>query len=351
MNNIETRKNIAALSLSLIILGVAFTSCSEDVGVTPPEEELFTYALPEGFPEIVEPEDNQATEAKVELGRHLFYDKHLSRNLSIACASCHLQEHAFSDPNRVSVGVDDRIGTRNAPSLANVGYNRSLLWEGGVKTLEQQAIVPIIHPDEMDMQTDTLVDRLRGISPYLALFKAAWGDDDITIERITKSLAAFERTIISGETPFDKWKRGNETALSKSALRGERIFFTERGDCFHCHGAFNFTDNIFHNNGLSETEDEGRFRITQYNLDKGKFKTPTLRNIEVTAPYMHDGRLQSLEEVIDHYNNGGDGHSNSDPLIRPLNLTEEEQLDLLNFLKSLTDEEFLTRKDLSDPWQ
>ena len=332
-----------------ILLGATLISCSETTSSEP--DDLPVVIPPEGFPEVTAPDDNPLTKAKIELGRHLFYDKRLSEDFSISCASCHLQEHAFSDPNRVSIGVEGRTGSRNAPSLANVAYNSSLLWEGGVRTLEQQAIVPITHVDEMNLHTDTLVARLNEIGTYKGLFLEAWGDDNITIERITKSLASFERELISGDAPYDQWNRGEEEALSESAKRGRTLFFGEKADCFHCHGGFNFTDNLFHNNGLSATEDEGRFILSQHELDKGKFKTPTLRNIEVTAPYMHDGRFATLEEVIDHYNNGGEGHPNSDVLMRPLNLTEEEQEDLITFLKALTDEEFLNNSDLDNPWE
>ena len=333
--------------LLLLLLGAVISGCSETHGSLNPSDTR----TPEGFPEMHEPSDNPTTSAKVELGRHLFYDKRLSRDFTTSCASCHPQGNGFSDPDRVSTGVEGRTGTRNAPSLTNVGYNTSLLWEGGVPSLEQQAITPIIHPDEMDMHTDTLVAHLNQVTVYKSLFDNAWGDNEITIERITKSLASFERMLVSANAPFDKWKRGDKTALSESAKRGRELFFNETGDCFHCHGGFNFTDNDFHNNGLSATEDEGRFRLTQRGIDRGKFKTPTLRNIEVTSPYMHDGRFTTLEEVLDHYNNGGEGHPNSGPLMRPLGLTETEKQEIIDFLKSLTDQDFLTDTSLSDPWK
>lgn len=306
---------------------------------------------PAGFPEMIVPTNNPTTSAKALLGRHLFYDKRFSRDFSTSCGSCHLQEHAFSDTVPFSRGVEGRSGTRNAPSLANVGYNTSLLWEGGVPTLEQQAIVPITHPDEMDLHTDTLIARLKLEPIYASLFIDAWGDDAITIERITKSLAAFQRGLISGNSAFDRSRNGDQSSLSASAKRGEELFFNEVGDCFHCHGGYNFTDNDFHNNGLSATGDEGRFAITQRERDKGKFKTPTLRNVAVTAPYMHDGRFATLEEVLNHYNAGGQGHANSDALMRPLNLTDQEKQDLIEFLRGLTDEQFLNDSTLSNPWQ
>ena len=341
-----------ALTIISVLFGAVLVGCSESVGSLDPDtNDQEGLVPPAGFPSMFFPSDNPYTKAKAELGRYLFYDTRFSRDFSTSCASCHLQEHAFSDPNRVSIGVEGRTGVRNAPSLTNVGYNIALLWEGGVRTLERQAIVPIIHPDEMDMHTDTLVGRLQQDVLYQELFRNAWGDDSITIERVVKSVSSFERSLVSGNSPFDAYREGDESALSSSAQRGMNLFFGETADCFHCHGGYNFTDNGFHNNGLSETEDLGRFEITQSELDRGKFKTPTLRNIEVTAPYMHDGRYTSLEEVVAHYNRGGDGHPNSGSLVRPLGLSEQDVQDLIAFMRSLTDEHFLSDTSLSNPWK
>ena len=342
----------SVLTIMLMLSGVVFYGCSESAGSIESENLEGNLVPPPGFPSMSLPSDNPFSEAKALLGRYLFYDTRLSQDYSISCGSCHLQEHAFSDPNRVSIGVEGRTGTRNAPSLTNVGYNIILLWEGGVRTLEQQAVVPIIHPDEMNMNTDTLVSRLQEEVVYNELFRNAWGDDEITIARITKSLSTFERSLISANSPFDAFsQRGDKSALSKSAQRGQDLFFNETADCFHCHGGYNFTDNGLHNNGLSATEDQGRFEITQNDLDRGKFKTPTLRNIGVTAPYMHDGRLTTLEEVLNHYNRGGDGHPNSGSLVRSLGLTDQNVQDVIAFLESLTDEEFLRDTTLSNPWK
>lgn len=339
----------AAIVLPALLLGWLAGGCA--VSSEGPDIAGGENLPPAGFPEMLAPPDNPTTDAKALLGRYLFYDKRFSRDRSTACGSCHLQEHAFSDTAAFSLGVDGRVGTRNAPSLTNVGYNTSFLWEGGVPTLEQQAVVPIIHPNEMDLHTDTLVARLQTEPLYASLFTEAWGDGSITIGRITKSIAAFQRRLVSGNAPYDRYRNGNTAALSAAALRGQELFFNEVGDCFHCHGGYNFTDNDFHNNGLSATADEGRFAITQRGLDKGKFKTPTLRNVAVTAPYMHDGRFTTLEQVVDQYNAGGQGHPNSDPLMRPLGLTEQEKQDLIEFLKGLTDEQFLVDSTFSNPWK
>ena len=329
----------------------AFVGCSESDGSLNPNVPEGGLTPPPGFPVMSIPSDNPFTEEKALLGRYLFYDTRFSRDFSTSCGSCHFQELAFSDPKRVSVGVDGRTGKRNAPSLTNVGYSTSFFWEGGVPTLEQQAVVPIIHPDEMDMNTDSLVIRLEGEPVYDELFRNAWGDSEITIERITKSISTFERSLVSANSIFDRYRQGEVGVYSESAKRGQELFFNETGDCFHCHGGYNFTDNAFHNNGLTATEDQGRFELTQNQLDRGKFKTPTLRNIEVTAPYMHDGRFTSLEEVVNHYNQGGAGHPNSSPLLRPLGLSDQDVQDLVEFMKSLTDDEFLRDTTLSNPWQ
>lgn len=346
------RLSQSLLLIILVLSGAALLGCSESTGALDADVPEETLIPPPGFPSMFLPSDNPFTEAKALLGRYLFYDTRFSRDYSVSCGSCHLQEHAFSDPNRISVGVEGRTGIRNAPSLTNVGYNLILLWEGGVRTLEQQAVVPIIHPDEMDMNTDSLVRRLQEEVLYKELFRNAWGDDEITIARITKSISTFERSLISANSPFDDFhRRDDKSALSESAQRGQELFFNETADCFHCHGGYNFTDNGLHNNGLSATEDQGRYEITQNELDKGKFKTPTLRNIAVTAPYMHDGRFATLEEVLNHYNRGGDGHPNSGSLIRPLGLTDENIQDVIAFLQSLTDEEFLRDTTFSNPWK
>lgn len=349
-NGINKRhRPVAAVRFGIVLLLAAVAGgCS---GVSEGPDDSGGNLPPAGFPEMIVPADNPTTEAKALLGRHLFYDTRFSRDFSTSCGSCHLQEHAFSDTLSFSRGVEGRTGTRNAPSLTNVGYNTSFLWEGGVPTLEQQAIVPVLHPDEMDMHTDTLVARLESEPVYAPLFRNAWGDGAITIERITKSLAAFQRTLVSGDAPYDRYRLGDASAMTDAAKRGEELFFNETGDCFHCHGGYNFTDNDFHNNGLAATADEGRFGVTQRGLDRGKFKTPTLRNIAVTAPYMHDGRFATLEDVLDHYNAGGEGHPNSDPLMRPLGLTDGEKRDLIEFLKGLTDEKFRTDTTLGNPWQ
>lgn len=335
----------------VVVLATIIPGCSEDGTTMGPEDVIITAPFP-GFPPVPEPADNPTTEAKAELGRHLFFDKRFSANNTVSCGSCHESQAAFSDPGEsTSVGFEGGRTTRNAPSLTNVAYNTSLFWEGGIPTLEQQAVAPIINPIEMGMNTDTLIVKLEQEPLYVNLFNQAWGSSEITLERVTKSISAYERTLLSGSSPYDEWNRGDDNAIDESAKRGIALFFGEKGDCFHCHGGFNFTDNLFHHNGLdSVTIDEGRYRITNLESDKGKFRTPTLRNIALTGPYMHDGRFFTLEEVVRHYNSGGKRHPNKDALMRPLGLSDGDIADLVAFLESLTDEVFVQDPALQNPW-
>lgn len=308
---------------------------------------------PKHFPIIEYPVDNKYSHAKAELGRRLFYDKRFSQDYSVSCGSCHKQEFAFSDGgNAVSKGFMGRVGTRNAMALVNVGYNTSQLWIGGVPTLEQQVLAPILHPAEFAISIDSLVERLNSVPIYKTLFKNAWGDTSVTIERITKSIAIFERRLISGDSRYDKYVNGDRSALSFDEEVGMTLFFDERGDCFHCHGSFNFTDNGFHNNGIDSVMiDQGRYELTGNESDRSHFRSPTLRNIALTSPYMHDGRFTTLDEVLTHYNSGGKSHPTKDPLMRPLGLSQEQKDAIIAFLRSLTDESFIRDTSLSDPWK
>jgi cytochrome c peroxidase len=326
--------------------------CTKDESPTEQQAEQYRFNLPSGFPPVNVPSDNPMSSAKVRLGRFLFYDKRFSKDGSVSCGSCHKPDGGFSDRgNATSAGFNGLRGERNTPGLTNAAFLTALHWEGGIPSLERQVLAPIINPIEMNMNTDSLVIRLSAVPTYTTLFKDAWGDSRITTERITKSIAAFERTLISGNSPYDKFVRGDRSAISPAAQRGADLFFGERGDCFHCHGSFNFTDNGFHNTGLdSITIDPGRYLLTNIETDKGKFKTPSLRNVAVTNPYMHDGRFNSLEEVVRHYNSGGKPHPNVAVLMRPLGLRDEEIIDIVEFLRALTDQQFLHDSTFSNPW-
>ncbi|HXQ77442.1 MAG TPA: cytochrome c peroxidase [Gemmatimonadaceae bacterium] len=296
-------------------------------------------AVPPRFPPAPAPADNAITSARLEFGKKLFYDKRLSRTGEVSCASCHQQELAFADPRPVSIGVHGRTGTRNAPPLINLAWNTSFFWDGGVKTLEQQAVGPITNPLEMDMTMGEVVQRVSADPEYVRLSRAAYGSE-LRPEVVTKGIASFLRSLVSGKSRFDRYLEGDAAALTASEKRGADIALGERGDCFHCHVGFNLTNNAFANNGLVSA-DTGRTRITEKTEDEGKFKVPTLRNVALTAPYMHDGSLATLRDVIDFYSRGGQGHPNTDPIIRPLNLSGQEKEDLLAFLGSLTDEGFV----------
>lgn len=307
--------------------------------------------LAAGSPEMHIPEDNPMTPEKVELGRKLFYDVRLSSDDTVSCASCHLQSAAFADPRPVSVGVEGRSGTRNAPSLANVGYRKGLFWEGRSPKLELQAVAPLTDHFEMNMTPDALVEKLSTLPEYEGEFEAVFGEA-LTMKSVTYALSAFQRSILSQNSPYDQWRAGNREVLDEAQVRGMELFFGETGDCFHCHVGSDFTDELPHNNAnQADYEDIGLARVTGKESDIGRFKTPSLRNVALTAPYMHDGSMTSLREVIENYNDGGHDHPNADTLMRPLGLSDEDIDDLIAFLESLTDETLLTDESLSTPFQ
>lgn len=315
-----------------LVAAILFVACQP--------AELVT--VPERFPKMPVPESNPLTDERVELGKRLFHDPSLSRTRDVACASCHEQAHAFADPRRFSAGVDGQLGVRNAPPLFNLAWNTSFFWDGGAPTLEHQVAGPIKNPLEMDMRLDEVVERLAGDATYVEQFEAAFdrGPDQ---EGVTKAIASFLRTMVSGDSRNDRFERGDPTALTAIEQRGRDLFYSERAECFHCHVGFNLTNNGFHNNGTrADDPDLGREAITERASDRGKFKVPSLRNVAVTAPYMHDGSLATLEEVIEHYSKGGEGHPNTDPTIHPLRLSAEEKVELAAFLRALTDDAFLT---------
>ena len=318
------------------------TSCKKENDTAPDYSNIdseFTLTIPKGFlyPDI--PDDNKLTASRIELGKLLFFDPILSRDSTISCASCHAENYFFADSLKVSIGVDGRKGTRNSPSLVNVAYQRSMFWDGGSPTLEQQVLAPFDSHVEFDFDIYKAIDRLLRHKTYPALFKKAYKQEP-TVFALTRAIAAFERTLIGGTSRYDKYIQKSDTnALSLSEKNGFRLFFSEEGECFHCHQGFLFTDFSFRNNGLYENyADSGRARITQMSSDVGKFKVPSLRNVAKTPPYMHDGSFTTLEEVLDHYISGGKKHSVKSPIIQPLPLTDQDKIDIINFLKSLTDE-------------
>lgn len=336
-------KKSSAISAFLIFL-LTLSCQKENLPADPiaPEPIL---VIPIGFPDIEFPEGNEFTEARWELGKKLFYDKVMSRNETVSCASCHLATYAFSDTVAFSPGVDNAPGVRNAPSLANVAYHPYYTREGGVPTLEMQVLVPIQEHNEFDFNIIEIANRLKADLEYQKLSQEAYNrEPDYYV--IVRALATFERSIISGNSQFDQYfYQGKQSALTEQELAGMELFNSERTNCSSCHSGFNFSNYTFQNNGLyKEYTDQGRFRLTNVVADRGLFKVPSLRNVAVTSPYMHDGSLSSLEEVILHYNSGGKNHPNKNEMIRPLNLTETEQAALVAYLRSLTDNEFINNK-------
>lgn len=327
--------------LYFLILMLVVISCRKDEGVEP----LYIPALmeiPKGFPAVDFPEENEFTKMRWDLGKKLFFDSAMSLDSTISCASCHQPAIAFSDDITFSLGVGDRVGTRNSPTLSNVAYQPYLTREGGVPTLEMQVLIPIQEHNEFDFNIVLIADRLGNDSTYMKMAQDAY-DRELDAFVITRAIACFERSLLSGYSPYDQYQNYDKpSALSSAEIRGMNLFFSERTNCSKCHNDFNFTNYTFENNGLYEVyADEGRFRLTGEDSDRALFKVPSLRNIELTAPYMHDGSLKTLEEVIEHYQSGGKNHTHKSDLIQPLSLTESEKDDLIQFLKSLTDETFI----------
>lgn len=321
------------LLLSLVI------SCSgeeADPNLNPNSATPVEFNNPQNFPNVKLPKDNPLTVEGIKLGRMLYYDRILDKDSSRACASCHLQSSSFSSQG----------GQREVMPHVNLAWTSRWLWDGKVEgTLEEVMLF-----EAKDFFQANL-DRLQNHPAYPGLFKDAFGTDKITYLTCANALAQFTRTMISYNSKYDKFLKGQAT-LSESEKRGYDLFYSEKGDCFHCHGNALLTDRTFHNTGVDPALiDIGLGAISGKFEDYGKFKTPTLRNIEMTAPYMHDGRFQTLEEVLDFYNSGGGLGANVDPLMRPLGLNEQDKSDLIAFLKTFTDSTFLSNPEFGNPFE
>jgi cytochrome c peroxidase len=292
------------------------------------------------------PSNNPLTVEGVALGKRLFYDPILSANNTQSCASCHIQETGFSETTQYSTGIDGIEGNRNAMPLINLGWQTKFFWDGGANGLESQVIGPITNPIEMHETMENVVAKLNAHAEYPDLFKAAFGSAEASSQNIMRAVAQFERTLISGNSKYDQYMRG-ETFLSSQELNGLSLFTDmEKGDCSHCHSlGSTFSDFEFRNTGLDSIPvDEGRYLITLNSNDRGKFKTPSLRNVELTAPFMHDGRFQTLLECVQHYNTGFRYSANLDPNLSFAvkgRMTQQEMEDLVAFMKTLTDMEFV----------
>jgi cytochrome c peroxidase len=382
----------------LLLLLLACCSSKSDAAPAPVSPEVvasnaadtpYTWDLPPGFPLPAVPEDNPMTAAKVELGRHLFHDERLSVTGSYSCATCHEPALAFSDGRAHGLGATGEEHPRGSMSLANVGYAASLTWAHPLLTsLERQAELPMFGdtPIELGLRSrEELEQRLAEEPLYSQLFGAAFPAETapLTLANACRAIASFERTLISGRSSFDRWlMEGDESAISAGAKRGFELFNSETFECYHCHGGFAFTDHVvfadqafsqqlYHNTGLYNLNGRGAFpepntgveSITEDPADMGRFKAPTLRNIAVTAPYMHDGSIAMLSEVLDHYAAGGRtigegpnaGVGSASPLksnfVRGFRMTDGERSDFLEFLDSLTDPTFLENPAYADPWR
>ncbi len=367
--------------LYVFLLILPAFSCDKDNPVIPPVEEedegdltainyspqVYNIPRPLGFsvmPGV--PPSNPTTVAGVELGRHLFYDTKLSSDGRMSCASCHLQNLNFTDGTAKSLGVTNQLGKRSAMSLLNIGYaNRGLFWDGRVRTLEEQALIPVEDPVELHENWDNVVEKLKKDKNYPRMFREAFGithRDSINKFWAARALAQFQRAMVSGNAKFDRVVYLNQEDFTESEARGYDMYFDispnmPDAECAHCHNSPLFTSNQYFNNGITEVAsledfpDKGLGAITGSRFDNGKFRAPSLRNIALTAPYMHDGRFKTLEEVIDHYNSGGHRIENTDPLIRVLGLTEQQKKDILNFLHTLTDTSFTSDPRFADPFK
>lgn len=361
------------------------------VGPDPDEPPSYDWLLPAGFPIPRVPEDDPMTAEKVALGRHLFYDQRLSGNLTQSCASCHVQSKAFADGLRTSVGSTGTVLPRSSMTLANIAYQPVLTWANPTLTsLTEQMLIPLLADDPVELgiggMVDEVMDRLRADDTHRVLFDEAFPDepDPFTLANVTRAIAAFQRTLVSGDSPADRFRLGDTTALSPSARMGHNLFFSNRVGCIKCHsgnGRVFFTSNFdfkdrriphiqFDNTGLYNLDANGSypepntgiFRFTGKPEDMGRFKVPTLRNIALTAPYMHDGSVATLDEVLDHYaaagrtiSSGphagvGSDNPHKSQLVTRFTLTAQERQALLDFLHALTDQTFLTAPQFSNPW-
>lgn len=362
-------KSIAAV----LLLSLVLWQCRHDVSKDEPEvtdtaPTPYPFQSPPFFPPLDVPADNPLTYEGIALGRYLFWEKKLSADHTQSCGSCHLPEHSFSDNNQFSTGITGAIGNRQSMALINLGWAYNYFWDGRAVTLENQVVEPVINPIEMNNTWENALQTLREDPLYPPLFKAAFGSTEITQEKAAKALASFLRIMVSADSKFDRERRGEYTFTEEEAA-GFDLFLDEGGinpntgepfggaDCFHCHShaGMQMGDYLFHNNGLDAHfhNDAGLAAITGNPLDSGKFKTPTLRNIELSGPYMHDGRFTTLEQVVDHYNSGGTMSATIDPMMEAANeglyLTDIQKQQLIAFLKCLTDTSFINNPAFSDP--
>lgn len=341
---ISRRDVVPVISAALLLLVLVWSL--PNVSAQAPKAPDKPPKPPLGLPAVQWPEDNPYSAEKVELGRLLYFDKRLSSDGTVSCASCHAPEKAFTDGAAVSTGIGGQKGGRSAPTVINRAYSTLQFWDGRSPSLEDQAKGPIANPIEMTSDKDgatahaACIKRLRAVPGYVKSFEKVFGTKDFDIDHVAKAIATFERTVYSGNAPFDRSSAGDKKAMTAAQVRGMAIFFNKTA-CDSCHLGFNFTDGSFVNIGIGMDKpqpDLGRYIVSKKEEDKGAFKTPTLRDIEHTGPYMHDGSLKTLEEVVEHYNKGGIKNPHLDQRMKPLNLSADEKRDLVAFLKALSGE-------------
>lgn len=326
-------------------LGIFLFSAAAIVLVLSLKPAVETFNPPFGLPPIPWPEDNPYTQKKAELGRLLYFDKRLSSDNEISCASCHSIPKGFADQRAVSVGIFGHQGTRHAPTVINTAYLKLLFWDGRAKSLEEQCKGPISNPNEMTAAKDAreahmeCENRVKSIAGYRKLFKEVFGNDEVSIDDIAKAVATFERTVLSGNSPFDRYKAGDKTAMTAEQIEGYRVF--NKAGCAFCHREPLFSDGNFYNIGVgmdAPKPDLGRYGITHNEKDWGAFKVPGLRDVAATHPYMHDGKYKTLEEVMDYYDKGGNPNKNLHRLMTPLHLSENNKKALTSFMHALSGE-------------
>jgi len=288
------------------------------------------------------PDKNPMSQLKIDLGHKLYFDTRLSRDGTISCASCHAPEKGFSDGRPSSLGIGSQTGARNSPTVMNRLFSKEQFWDGRAADLEDQALGPIQNPIEMGHTLQGMISNVEKIQAYAPEFQAAFGSPGVNADRIAMAIATYERTVLAGNAPFDRYQAGDTTALSQSAVRGMSLFNdAQKANCVTCHAGFNFTDESYHNIGVGMDKpnpDWGRFSVSKSDFDKGAFKTPTLRNVTQSSPYMHDGSHATLLEVVNFYDKGGLKNQWLSKEIKPLGLTDQDRADLVAFLESLTGE-------------
>jgi cytochrome c peroxidase len=316
----------------LVLVAVTLLVCTRSSGQTKTDHNKKSFTFPSTVPV---PANNKLTPNRVKLGEMLFFDPRLSGSNWISCATCHNPALGWSDGQPTAIGNGMTVLRRSTPSIVNTAFNKLQMWDGRFDSLEEQAVGPMQAPGEMNGSMEQILVKLKSIPGYVQAFERAYPGEGVTKETLAKAVACFERTVISKNSPFDSWIHGNQTAINPSAQRGFDLF-VGKAKCDVCHSGPNFTDEGFHNIGLKGNTDEGRYVKKPVRVLKGAFKTPTLRDIALTAPYMHNGAYRTLEDVVNHYNRGGDEMENLDPNIKPLALTDQEKKDLVQFLKTLS---------------